>query len=1041
MSTIRLTVLGPFALMREQEAIPLKIGKLQALLTYLAVTRTAVAREYLLSLLWAESHPDAARKNLRNRLWQLRQTVGAEIIVANGDRLALAPTVWTDVAAFEEGVPALDHAPAVQAKPLAALLHLWRGRLLEDVYLSEAPDFEIWLTTERERLGQRYLNGLQALIAEHQRQADWSQVIAFAQTGLAYNPLQEPFHQAMMMAYAQQGARTAALRQYDQLRTLLAQDLAATPLPATEALRLAIVNNEWAPPGFSPLNGQSSPPMPHVAALPHPPMPAAAPFIGREAQLAALDLAWQQAARGQCKVVLISGELGIGKTRLWQTWAATRAPDQVILETRCLNTTQTLPFDPVRRLLGSPPGRTQFAVVASHLLPIWRAQLLQVAPTLAQGSSTGFPESVSSHFGGTGVLGEECHLTAEALTLFLRSFAAKPLIVFFDDLHWADEATLNWLLYLTDRMAGEPLLLVGAYRPEDAPALLSRLVGQWQREGILQRMPLPQLTKPEAAALLAQLGRNVTLAEDLHAQSGGNPYYLTQLDDATINEIPTTLADLVQARLLGLPAQLQPILQAAAVLEPAIDVEILRQTSGRTEEETLDALDGLLKAALLVERADLYEFAHPLVATVVRNELNSGRRKLLHRRAAEGLAARYAEHLAPVAGQLARHYAEAGVTNEAARFAEMAGEEALRIGASTAAAAFFEQAYSLSPQARYRLGMGRALLFLPGKLAEARTMMEEALAAFEAEGDYQGRLKAGLYLAGSYLSTSDGAQVIYWACRVLPDLETVEDATLHASAHYLMGTAKFRNGYSLTEAAAHYAEATRLATAQQPESEILLMGWFEWGNLALEAGAYADAVTKFQQARRVAQASQSVIFEVLSLNNLAYATLLTGALADARTWLAAGLALVETYALQQPQQYLYSTRGEIALSAGDLAAATADFEHALALAEKFDNPIFAANVRAHLGRVAQVRGDLDTAYTWLTTARAAVTGDKALYLQTQLDLWLTELHIQSGDKTSAEASLRLAEVRLAARQQQVLAQKAVRLRAFLDKEGMADDTE
>lgn len=1032
MSTIRLTILGPFAITRDQQPIPLNIAKVQALLAYLAVTRTPQSREHLLSFLWAESHPEAARKNLRNRLWQLRQTVGEAVLTTNGGWIALAPTVWTDVAAFETGLAAVAQANALDADHVAVLLPLWRGGLLEGVHLTEAPDFELWLTTERARLGQLYLRALQTLLAEHQRAADWPQVIALAQTGLAYDPLQEPLHQAIMTAYAHQGSRTAALRQYDHLRTLLAQELAVPPLPATEALRTAIANSDIVPPAVPFLNGQPLSATSYTTPATRPAPPVSSPFIGRQAQMAALDLAWQQAARGQCKVVLISGELGIGKTRLWQTWATTLAPDQVFLETRCLNTTQALPFDPVRRLLGSTHSRSHFAAVAPDLRPIWRTQLLQLAPVLAQGSSIVAYEGAGSHLGTVAAApGEECHLTAEALAQFLRTFAATPLILFLDDLHWADEATLNWLLYLTDRMAGEPLLLVGAYRPEDASALLTRLVGQWQREGVLQRMPLPQLTKGEAAELLAQLGRNGALADHLHGQSGGNPYYLTQLEDATSEELPITLVDLVQARLTGLPAPLQPILQAAAVLEPAIDVEILRQTSGRTEEETLDALDGLLKAAVLVERVDLYEFAHPLVATVVRNGLNSGRRKLLHRRAAEGLTARHADQLATVAGQLARHYLEAGIAGEAARFAELAGEEAFRIGAATAAVAFFQQAYDLAPTPVRQLGVGRALMLLPGKLAEARSVMQQALTAFEAAGDCQGRINAGLYLAGSYLSTSDGAQVLYWARRVLPDLELVDDVTLHASAHYLMGTAKFRNGYSLTEAATHYAAATRLAAAHQPESELALMSWFEWGNLALEAGEWVDAIAKFQQARRVAQASQSVLFEALSLNNLAYATLLTGALETAQGWIAAGLALVETYALPQPQQYLYSTRGEIALAGGDLTAAATDFQHALALAEKFDNPIFAANVRAHLGRVAQARGALDEAYTWLSAAKAAVTGDTALYLQSQIDLWLAELHLQRGDHAAAEANLRLAEAYLLAGQNRALHAKAFHLRTQL----------
>ncbi|MEZ4733293.1 MAG: AAA family ATPase [Caldilineaceae bacterium] len=739
-------------------------------------------------------------------------------------------------------------------------------------------------------------------------------------------------------------------------------------------------------------------------------------------------MAWQQAGRGQCKVVLISGELGIGKTRLWQTWAAIQPPAQVMLETRCLNTTQAVPFDPLRRLLSGTQCRTHFAAIAADLLPVWRTELLRIAPGLQQGLAPSLMQPLGS---SAATPAEERGLVAEALTQFLRSFAARPLIFFLDDLHWADEATLNWLLYLTDRMAAEPLLLVGAYRPEDAPPLLTRLVAQWQRDGLLQRMPLPHLTKAEATELLATLGRTMTLADHLHTQSGGNPYYLTQLSDVAVDAIPAPLTDLVQARLRALDEALQPIVQAAAVLEPTINLAILGHMSGRSEEETLDGIDGLLAAAVLVERADLYEFAHPLVAAVVRDGLSNGRRKLLHRRAAEGMVTHYADQLPTVAGQLTHHYGEAGETTEAARFAEMAGEEALRIGAATEAVAFFQQAYSLEPTSARQLGLGRALTFLPGKLTEARAAMEAALTEFEAQRDCQGTIKAGLQLAGSYLSTGEGAQVLHWARRVLPDLETVEEFTFHASAHYLMGTAKFRNGYAMQEAAAHYAEATRLATAHELQSDVALMSWFEWGNLELEAGNYTGAVEKFQQARQVAQAGRSIFFETLSLNNLGYATLLTGALEAAKAFVDTGLALAETYALQPPQQYLYSTQGELALAAGELPMAECAFQQALALAEKYDNPTFAANVRAHLGRVAAAHGALDEAYRLLTAAKAGVTGDTAFYLQTQIDLWLAELHLQRRERTEADASLRLAAERLATGQNRILQEKALQLRRQL----------
>lgn len=1028
MSTLRLAVLGPLTFTRDTQVVELNIAKVQALLAYLAVTGVPQARDHLLALLWAESAPEAARKNLRNRLWQLRQTLGEEVIVAAGDKLALASTIWTDVSRFVTDVQAQLQTQTPTADDLEQALALWRGPLLDGIQLTEAPEFELWLTTERERLGQLYLRGLAALTVEWQSVGDWPRVATLAQRGLAYDPLQESFHQQLMLAYAHQGARSDALRQYDRLRTLLAQELGIEPLPETVTLHTAILQNEINGQGKRSVSGHplSVDSSQFPASGPHSPvLSPQSPFVGRQAQLAALDLAWQQARRGQCRVVLISGELGIGKTRLWQMWAAQLALDQVTLETRCLNTTQTVPFDPLRRLLSSPQARSHFTQRTVELLPVWRTELLQLAPGLQQGMT--MPEG--SALGAVAATPtEERGLLAEALTQFLRSFHAQPLIFFLDDLHWADEATLNWLLYLTDRMAREPLLLISAYRPEDASPTLTRLVAQWQRDGLLQRLPLPHLTAKEATALLTSLGSNETMADYLYTQSGGNPYYLTQLSDVAVDGIPAPLADLVQARLSYLPTNLQPVLQAAAVLEPAIDVDILRQTSQRNEEEILDAVDGLLAARVLVERADTYEFAHPLVASVVREGLNNSRRKLLHRRAAEGLTARYAEQLPTVAGQLARHYSEAGERTEAAHFAEMAGEEALRIGAANEAVAFYQQAYTLAPTPARQLGIGLSLMLLPGKMTEARTAMQQGLEAFEAQGNCSGRIKAGLHLAASYLATQDGAQVLAWARRVLPDLETVEDIALHASAHYLMGTAKFRNNYSLSEAAIHYAEATRLATVHQLESDIALMSWFEWGNLYLEQGNYPLAIEKFQQAHRVAQAGKSVLFEALSLNNLAYATLLTGAVDAARAISNTGLALVETYALLSAQQYFYSTRGEIALAAGALAEATTYFQQALALAEKYANATFAANLRAHLGRVAQARGAFDEALSLLTTAQAAVTGNTAHHLQSQIDLWLAELYLARGEHGAAENSVRRAEARLTNGQHHALQEKVLMIR-------------
>ncbi|MEZ4660592.1 MAG: BTAD domain-containing putative transcriptional regulator [Caldilineaceae bacterium] len=315
MPTTRLSLLGPPQFYHNDQPVALNIAKMQALLAYLAVTRQPQPRDHLLALLWAESGAEAARKNMRNRLWQTRQLWGEEVITSQGNSLLLAPDVWTDVAQFETGLPPQLHAGLPDPAALNELLQLWRGPLLDGVTLAEAPDFELWLTTERARLAQLYTQGLDALINHWRQHGDWTQIIALAQRGLQHDALYEPFHRALMQAYAHRGERAGALRQFDRLQTLLDQELSVAPSADTMALRASIVQN----------GRDADPANTEAAAEPlaqiRPPQvapPDAQPFIGRQTEIAQMMHAWRLAGAGHCKVLLLSGELGMGKSTLWR---------------------------------------------------------------------------------------------------------------------------------------------------------------------------------------------------------------------------------------------------------------------------------------------------------------------------------------------------------------------------------------------------------------------------------------------------------------------------------------------------------------------------------------------------------------------------------------------------------------------------------------------------------------------------------------------------------------------------------------------------
>ncbi len=999
---------------RGGQDVELKIGKAQALLAYLAVTGEAQAREHLLDLLWAESHPDAARKNLRNILWRMRRQLGDDILVAEDDWVLLSSGVLTDVARFESQIhDALNIANHPGIRPedsqLESTLDLWRGPLLDGLKLSDAPDFELWLTAQRNRLGQLYLAGLNRLLTRHREAADWRAIIPVAQRALAFDLAQEPIAAVLMEAYARLGQRRDALRQYDTLRTVLRQELGAAPLPATQALQSQILSGELSVADSPLIDIQPSPlvtPRPRA----HPQL--RRPFVGRRFERAALDDAKESTAGGRLQIVLITGDLGIGKSTLWQQWSHDQTGETMVLEARCLSSTQTLPFAPISSLFGTQICMEWLTGPQAGISPVWLTELTRLLPQIHDARSD-LPAAIPVP------PEEERRRLFEALTQIVHSFRARPLILFIDDLHWADQATLDWLVYLSDRMREDPVLLVCAYRSNEASNTLDHRLARWRRDGLVKSLSLLPLSVDESTELISALDGNVAMIDFLHAQSGGNPYYLTELSRVHPDGMPAALKDLLKARLHGLPDNALRLLQAAAILEPSIEFGMLQWISRQGEDETLDALDVLLEAAILVEHGDTYAFAHPILAGIVRDELSSPRRKRLHHRVAERLTATHEGEIEPIAGQLTRHFAGAGEEIEAARYAEMAASRAAQMGAMAEAVNFYRQAYALEPTVSRQLELGYALMHVPGGVTEARRAMQEALDVSESQHDQQGIVQAGLRLAFSYLSTEEGEQVLLWADRILAASEEIQEAAgsdsieLRATIEYLMAAGKFNMPNGIAEADGHYGEATRLVTEHQLDSGIAMQSWFGWGNLSVQCGDYQSAISKFERTLDLARSTRNIYFEALCYNNLAYATLLAGDLPAARATIDRGLNFINDNALLRPRQYHYSTRGEVALAEGDLADADSWFNRALDEARSFGNETFAINIRANLGRVAQARGDYEQAEQLLTAAFNDIAPGSALYLRSQIQLWLAEFYLEHEDVSAAGIHLDAARQRSA----------------------------
>ncbi len=283
---MHLSFLGRPAFALDDRPVALTSGKAVALLAYLAARRVPQSRDHLLDLLWPASSPDAARKNLRNVLWTLRKLMGDDALTAGDDHLAIAPPAWIDLAEFEKAADS----------PSPAAIELYRGPFLDGVRVLDAPDFEIWLTGERERLARLFLRATATHLHAQRVARNWQGAVDLANRALAQDNLQEPMHRALMEAHARLGQRAEALRQYDALKAILARELGVEPLAETEALRQAIQRGEVGP--------VSAPALPAPLLFKRQPAasePYAPAFIGRQAELSALDDALRAAAAGQAR--------------------------------------------------------------------------------------------------------------------------------------------------------------------------------------------------------------------------------------------------------------------------------------------------------------------------------------------------------------------------------------------------------------------------------------------------------------------------------------------------------------------------------------------------------------------------------------------------------------------------------------------------------------------------------------------------------------------------------------------------------------------
>jgi DNA-binding CsgD family transcriptional regulator len=615
-------------------------------------------------------------------------------------------------------------------------------------------------------------------------------------------------------------------------------------------------------------NGQA----PLVSALPG----GAGDLLERESQSAALEEALASVGRDRRgAVTVISGEAGVGKTALLRSFCGEAGRSHRVLWGTCDPLFTPRPFGPLFAIAEGTAGG--------------------LGPVLAQGANP--------------------HQVAMALARDLGSPA--PTLLVLEDLHWADEATLDVFMLVVRRAEPAPALVVATYRDDalENSHPLRRVLGELATTTAVRRMKLAPLS-PDAVAQLAA-ARGVD-GRELYEKTGGNPFYVAEVLAGGSEVIPTTVKDAVFSRAMRLSPSARQLLEAAAVAPQRAELWLLEALAGTA----VQAVDECVTAGMLVPMGDGVVFRHELARLSMESSVGPGRKAQLHRQALAAISGRPG-HAADFT-RLAHHAEAAADTEAVVRFALPAAERASSTGAHREAAAQYARVL--------RFGAGMPLeqradvlerrsheCKLTDQSDEAIAALEEALECHRALGDKLGEGRSLTQLGWILWCPGRTAESGRAAREAVAVLEALPASRELARAYVKLGwNCTFRD--ELGAGAEWGKRALRLAED---------LGDTETALEARSLVAFGLPDRGLEEQDQIVERGRQV--RAVEQTGIAFLRLVHGALDQRRydvaaTGLAKGLVYCSDYGLELCRLYLLVGRARLQLAQGSwtYAAETAD---------------------------------------------------------------------------------------------------------------------
>jgi DNA-binding SARP family transcriptional activator len=805
-ATISVRLFGELELRRD-DGRPMAVGspRVASLLAYLLVHRAPQPRKRLASLLWPDSTESQARTNLRHLLHELKRAVPDidRFVVLDTNALHWkAETLGSvDLDEFEDALKRADAAAGTgDLGAVRQAVALYKSDLLEGL---EAE----WIVPDRDRLRRRFAEALERLAIRLSQSGAYTEAIHHAERLLQHDPLREDSYRLLMRLHESQGARTTALRVYHTCVATLSRELGVKPSIATRRAYESLIADDLRQKSAEDAVAESGAPQ----------------LIGRTEELARLQSAWLASERGAVQLLVVSGEAGVGKTRLveeFRSWCQRRGAGTA--EARAYAAEGALAYSPIVAWLRAETFRDRLTRHDTH-----RRELGRLLPELLDGPNRRARESTAD--------GEERQRLFDAVTgVLLRS--PSPTLLVADDLQWFDRDSLQVIHYLVRIDPTARVLIVATLRKEDAlwSQDVMTLIAAAKGLGRYVEIKLGRLNEADTAALAANLEHRERLAPDerqqLYRETEGNPLFIVEAVRAGWRSggagwTTAKVQGVIESRLANLSEPAHDVLTTAAAIGREFTTEVLTRASDISGQTFVSALDELWRRGLIRERgAQGYDFSHDKIREVTYLGASPVRSRHDHLRIARALEELHALNPRAVTGIIATHYEHAGAIDSAITWYEEAASVALEIGANGEALRILERALAainLQPHDAKRdqreLAIRVTLVSLLGsfegygssRLADAQ---RSAIALAQASGlELSPPLLRSLAVTslarGDFMSARDvGGQLLARA-------EQKRDQVLLVEAEYVLGIAAFWQG-DLAEARTHFEQAVDRYSAE-----------------------------------------------------------------------------------------------------------------------------------------------------------------------------------------------------------------------------------